>query len=66
MGALPTLYAAAAPDVEGSDYIGPAGIGEQRGHPTRVGCTDAARDADAARRLWEASVELIGVDYAGL
>jgi NAD(P)-dependent dehydrogenase (short-subunit alcohol dehydrogenase family) len=65
-GALPTLYAATAADVEGSDYIGPDGRGEARGHPTRVNCSSRARDADDARRLWEVSIELTGVDYAAL
>ena len=36
MGALPTLYAATAPDVRGGDYIGPDGLGEQWGHPKKV------------------------------
>lgn len=31
--ALPTLYAAIAPDVEGGDYYGPAGWKEMRGVP---------------------------------
>ena len=66
MGALPTLYAATAAGVEGSDYIGPDGIGEARGHPQKVGCSSRARDTDDAHRLWEASVELTGVDYADL
>ena len=66
MGALPTLYAATAPDVGGGDYIGPDGIAEARGHPTKVGCNSRARDVDDAGRLWEASVELTGVDYAAL
>ncbi|HKJ36933.1 MAG TPA: oxidoreductase [Solirubrobacterales bacterium] len=66
MGALPTLYAATAPDVEGGDYIGPDGIAEARGHPTKVGCKASARDEGDAVRLWEASVELTGVDYAAL
>lgn len=66
MGALPTLYAATSPEAEGSDYIGPDGIGQARGHPIKVGCSSAARDAGNARRLWDASVELTGVDYAVL
>jgi NAD(P)-dependent dehydrogenase (short-subunit alcohol dehydrogenase family) len=66
MGALPTLYAATSPEAEGSDYIGPDGIGQARGHPIKVGCSSAARDADDARRLWEASVELTGVHYEAL
>jgi hypothetical protein len=63
-GALPTLYAATSPDVEGSDFIGPNGLGQSRGHPTQVNCSSAASDMDDAARLWEASVELTGVDYA--
>ncbi len=41
MGALPTLFAATQ-DVPGASYVGPDGIGEQRGHPKLVGCTSAA------------------------
>ena len=36
MGALPTLRAATDPDVEGGQYYGPDGLGEQRGHPKLV------------------------------
>jgi NAD(P)-dependent dehydrogenase (short-subunit alcohol dehydrogenase family) len=64
MGALPTLYAAAAPDVEGGDYIGPDGFGELRGHPIKVSCSPAARDPESAARLWELSEELAGVRYS--
>jgi hypothetical protein len=63
---LPTLYAATAEDVSGSDYIGPDGIAEARGHPTTVGCSSEASDADAARRLWEASEELTDVHFEPL
>jgi NAD(P)-dependent dehydrogenase (short-subunit alcohol dehydrogenase family) len=65
-GALPTLYAAAAPDVQGGDYIGPDGWQEMRGHPTQVAPSAAAQDADAAARLWQVSVELTDVTYAAL
>ena len=34
MGALPTLYAATAPGVDGGSYYGPDGLREARGHPT--------------------------------
>ena len=66
MGALPTLYAATSPDVEGGDYIGPEGLGEMWGYPTQVGCTAAARDEDAARKLWELSEKLTNVHYEGI
>jgi NAD(P)-dependent dehydrogenase (short-subunit alcohol dehydrogenase family) len=62
-GALPTLYAATAPGVEGGEYYGPAGFQELRGPPTKVKVTAEGRDAETGRRLWEASEELTGVAY---
>ncbi len=61
MGALPTLYAATKPDVEGGTFVGPDGLGEQRGHPQPVQPSGAARDETVAARLWEVSEELTGV-----
>jgi NAD(P)-dependent dehydrogenase (short-subunit alcohol dehydrogenase family) len=61
MGALPVLYAATEPGLEGGTYVGPDGIGEQRGHPKVVRPSGAARDEQAASRLWEVSAELTGV-----
>jgi NAD(P)-dependent dehydrogenase (short-subunit alcohol dehydrogenase family) len=61
-GALPTLYAAVA-DVPGDSFAGPDGLMEMRGKPKLVGRSKAARDADAARRLWDASAELPGVRF---
>jgi len=63
-GALPTLYAATAPEVRGGAYYGPDGFQELRGHPTEVGAIPAAHDAEAGRRLWEVSEQLTGVRYA--
>ena len=62
MGALPTLFAATQ-DIPGDSYVGPDGLGEQRGHPTTVGRSRAARDTETARRLWELSEELTGVRF---
>jgi len=62
-GALPTLYAATAPDVEGGDYYGPDGFMEMRGNPTHVDVIPEGRDPDVAGRLWEVSEELTGVRY---
>jgi NAD(P)-dependent dehydrogenase (short-subunit alcohol dehydrogenase family) len=61
-GALPTLYAAVA-DVPGNSFAGPDGLMEMRGKPKLVGRSKAARDADTARRLWDASEELTGVRF---
>lgn len=63
MGALPTLYAATAADVNGGDYIGPDSFFEQRGHPVKVKANDQAHDQATARKLWEVSEELTGVKY---
>src|SRR3954447_12770143 len=61
-GAWPTLYAASQ-DIPGDSYVGPDGFQEGRGHPTLVGRSGAASDADVARRLWERSEELTGVSF---
>ena len=62
MGALPTLYAATQ-DIPGGSYVGPDGFQEQRGHPTLVGRSGAARDEETARKLWELSEKLTGVSF---
>jgi NAD(P)-dependent dehydrogenase (short-subunit alcohol dehydrogenase family) len=66
MGALPTLYAATAPDVQGGDYYGPDRMFETWGHPTKVGSSARSRDVESARRLWELSEQVTGVRYEGL
>jgi hypothetical protein len=66
MGALPTLYAATAPDVRGGDYIGPDGFGEQTGYPKQVQSNARSHDGEAQRRLWEISEQLTGVRYEAL
>jgi NAD(P)-dependent dehydrogenase (short-subunit alcohol dehydrogenase family) len=61
-GALPTLYAAVA-DIPGNSFAGPGGFMEQRGAPKLVGRSDAAKDEDVARRLWDVSEKLTGVSF---
>ena len=61
MGALPVLYAATEPGLEGGTYVGPDGIAEQRGHPKVVRPNRAARNEETARRLWDVSADLTGV-----
>jgi NAD(P)-dependent dehydrogenase (short-subunit alcohol dehydrogenase family) len=63
MGALPTLYAATEPGLEGGTFCGPDGFLEQRGHPKPVAPNRAARDEEVARRLWEVSEEMTGVRF---
>jgi len=60
-GALPQLYAATAPDVQGGDFYGPSGRQEMRGPVTKVHASDEAKNPDVAQRLWCISEELTGV-----
>ena len=63
-GALPALQAATDPNVEGGDYLGPRGLLEARGNSSgRAFKSERARDEDLARRLWETSEELTGVEF---
>lgn len=62
-GALPTLYAATAPGVEGGEYYGPDGMGELRGFPTKVEAIPNAHRPDVAALLWQASEDLTAVRY---
>jgi len=66
MGALPTLYAATAPDVQGGQYWGPGGFKEVRGHPALVRPEPQALEQKAGARLWQVSAELTGVVYPPL
>ena len=59
-GALCQLYAAVDPGAESGSFYGPDGLGEWRGHPTRVRPAPSAQDVETARRLWELSEELTG------
>ncbi len=65
-GALPTLFAAVDPSVQGGDYFGPSGWQEWRGYPARVDPVPAAYDPVVASRLWEVSVDAVGVGYEAL
>ncbi|MFC1434541.1 oxidoreductase [Streptacidiphilus sp. N1-3] len=60
-GALPTLYAATAPDLPGDSYLGPDGRGGGRPRVEKR----TARDSDpaVARGLWELSEKLTQVRY---
>jgi NAD(P)-dependent dehydrogenase (short-subunit alcohol dehydrogenase family) len=63
MGALPTLYAATAPDLLGGSFIGPDGPMEQRGYPKVVTAAGKAYNQEEWRQLWEVSEQLTGVHY---
>lgn len=62
-GALPTVYAATAPDARGGSYYGPTRLGETRGPVGLAAVPPAATDAAAIARLWTISEQLTGVTY---
>jgi NAD(P)-dependent dehydrogenase (short-subunit alcohol dehydrogenase family) len=63
-GALPTLYAATSPDVEGGALYGPNGLFELTGSPVKVKIAPRALDRATWSRLWEVSEQLTGVTLA--
>jgi NAD(P)-dependent dehydrogenase (short-subunit alcohol dehydrogenase family) len=65
-GALPGLYAATMPEVQGGQYWGPDGFREIRGMPKLATSTALAQDGEVARRLWTVSETLTGVVYPPL
>lgn len=62
-GALPTLYAATAPEAAGGAYYGPSGPGETRGPPGLARVFPQAQDPAAGSRLWALSEKLTGVGF---
>jgi len=76
-GALPTLYAAQMPQIEGAGlsassrdgvqgghFYGPNGFRQMRGYPVEVRAEAQAYDESLARRLWDVSEQLTGTGYA--
>ena len=57
-GAIPTLYAATATDVQGGAYYGPKGPNEIAGPLGLATVPAAARDTAAAARLWALTEEI--------
>ena len=62
-GALPTLYAATAPEARPAGYYGPAGFYEMKGPVAASFIAATAKDEIVARRLWEISEQLTGVEW---
>lgn len=62
-GAWSTVMAATDPEVPGGVFLGPTKWRGQRGTPGLETPSDAARDPESARRLWQVSTELTGVTY---
>lgn len=65
-GALPEVYAATSPDVQGGDYIGPDGPLGQRGFPKKARSSARSYDHSTAARLWAVSEALTGVQFDGI
>lgn len=61
-GAWPALQAATDPGAVPGGYYGPRGIRGLRGDSGRSPRSRSSQDPVAARRLWDVSVELTGVD----
>ena len=59
-GALPTLYAATAPEAQSGAYYGPVGFQEMRGEVGNATIARQAGDAAAAARLWNECERLTG------
>lgn len=62
-GALPTLYAATAPDVVNGTFYGPTGLAGMRGAPGVSGYSKRANDRALRQGLWSASEKLTGVAF---
>jgi NAD(P)-dependent dehydrogenase (short-subunit alcohol dehydrogenase family) len=63
-GALPTLFAAVAPEAQPGGYYGPDGFQELKGSPAAAKIPPAAKDQAVAERLWSEAEKLTGVRFA--
>lgn len=63
-GALPTLYAATAPNAEKAAYYGPDGFYELKGGPSHSKIVGEANDPAVASRLWQLAEAATGANFA--
>jgi hypothetical protein len=63
MGALPEIRAAVDPEVKGGEYYGPSGFNEMKGSPVKVKSNDRSHNVEDAKKLWEVSEKLTGVQF---
>ncbi len=61
-GAWPQELASTHPEVRGGQYFGPSRPGEVGGKAKQVDSSTESKDPEKARRLWDLSVEMTGVD----
>ncbi|SEJ65073.1 NAD(P)-dependent dehydrogenase, short-chain alcohol dehydrogenase family [Dyadobacter sp. SG02] len=62
-GALPSLYAAVAEDVQGGDFYSPDEPGGYRGYPAKLAIEPHGLDEAVASRLWEWAEKVTRVAY---
>ena len=65
-GALPALYAATVPDIDGGSLVGPDGWQGMRGHPRLIAVPRNALRVlrpEITHALWQESERLTGVTY---
>jgi NAD(P)-dependent dehydrogenase (short-subunit alcohol dehydrogenase family) len=63
MGALPTLFAATEPGLNGGELTGPDGWDNWRGYPAVSNEIDKLYDKSVADKLWKVSEEITGVEF---
>ena len=63
MGALPTIRAAVASDVNGGEYYGPDSWGGFRGQAVKVKSNTASHNEADAQALWKVSEKLTAIQY---
>lgn len=63
MGALPSLYAATAPDVESGSFYGPSGFMRMRGWPAPEVPNPRRVTVEVATKLWELSENLTRIGF---
>lgn len=63
MGALPTLYAATANDVEQGAFYGPGGFMKLRGWPVVDSPSQKLVTDEVAGKLWDVSESLTGIEF---
>jgi hypothetical protein len=62
-GALPTLFAAIAPQAVPGDYYGPDGLFELKGYPKTVLIPSRAQNPSDAERLWREAESMTGIAF---
>lgn len=63
MGALSTLFAVTAPNVQGGDFFDPSGFGYMRGYPALEVPDEKSASPSAATKLWAFSEMLAKLSF---